>query len=89
MTPAGNKWELTRASEPAITKDDAPTSTALKDAQAMALGTGQFNLVSAGAFQPETHRGRKVEARGLLYRDSKYSLLNLTSLDDAGGNCER
>jgi mono/diheme cytochrome c family protein len=84
---AGNKWTLTRASDPAVTKDDLPAPAALKSAEAMALGTGSFDLVSFAAFKPESHQGRKVEARGLLYRDSRYHLLNLTSLEDAGESC--
>ena len=83
----GKNWTLTRTSEPVNTKDDVPTPAALQDAEAKSLGTGSFDLVGTGAFQPESHQGRKVEARGLLYRDSKRSLLNLTSLQDAGGSC--
>jgi len=85
---AGKGWTLTRTSEPASTKDDVPMPAALKDAESKALGSGSFDLVSVGAFQPESHQGRKVEARGLLYRDSKRNLLNLTSLEDAGGSCQ-
>jgi hypothetical protein len=80
-------WTLTRTSEPAATKDDLPTPAALKDAETKALGSGSFDLVSTAAFKPESHQGRKVEARGLLYRDSSRNLLNLTSLEDGGGDC--
>ena len=88
LTPGtGKSWTLTRSSEPAVTKDDLPTPAALQDAETKALGAGSFDLVSTAAFKPESHRGHKVEARGLLYRDSSRSLLNLTSLQDAGGDC--
>jgi len=84
----GKTWTLSRASEPAVTKDDSPPSAALRDAAAKALGAGSFELVSTAAFQPDSHQGRKVEARGLLYRDAGHNLLNLTSLDDTGVSCE-
>jgi mono/diheme cytochrome c family protein len=88
LTPGnGKNWTLTRTSELAVTKDDAPTPAALKEAETKTLGAGSFDLVSTAAFKPESHQGRKVEARGLLYRDSRHSLLNLTSLEDAGGSC--
>jgi mono/diheme cytochrome c family protein len=92
LAPAsGKNWKLTRSSEPALTKDDVTTPALLKDAESQSLGSGSFDLVSAGAFKPESHQGRKVEARGLLYRDAAHTLLNLTSLEevglDAGGSC--
>ncbi len=82
-----NNWTLLRASEPTVTRDDVSSPAALKDAAAQPLGDGSFELVSTGAFRPESHQGRKVEARGLLYRDSGHNLLNLTSLEEVGGNC--
>jgi len=33
--------------------------------------------------------GRKVEARGLLYRDGTYADLNLTSLKPVAGDCAK
>jgi ankyrin repeat protein len=48
---------------------------------------GVFDLLGAARFQPESHTGRKVEAHGLLYRDSGRNLLNLTSLETTGIAC--
>jgi S-disulfanyl-L-cysteine oxidoreductase SoxD len=84
---AGKSWILTRASEPIVTRDDTPAPAALKDAGSQAPGTGKFELLSTAAFNPGAHKGQKVEARGLLYRDAGQSLLNLTSLENAGGSC--
>jgi S-disulfanyl-L-cysteine oxidoreductase SoxD len=84
---AGNRWMLTHSSEPVVTKDERPGAASLKDVQGVALGTGSFELVSAAGFKPESHQGRKVEARGLIYRDPGRSLLNLTSIEDAGTRC--
>jgi len=54
-----------------------------------ALGVGTFDLLAAARFQPESHQGQKVEARGLLYRDSGRNLLNLTSLGSMGTDCPK
>lgn len=83
----GKKWTLSRTSEPIAAKDETPTPAALKDAAAKPLGAGTFELLSAFPFQPDSHKGQKVEARGLLYRDSGQNLLNLTSLETIGVGC--
>jgi mono/diheme cytochrome c family protein len=89
LEPAANgRWQLTRASEPANTKEDKSTPAALKTAASTALGTGKFDLVSVSlSYQVETHRGHKMEARGLLYRDTNYAEINLTSLSMAASTC--
>lgn len=74
---ANNTWTLTQASEPAVTKEGAPP------AAASALGSQSFLLVSVHSFHPESHRGEKVEARGLLYREPNENRLNLTFLQPA------
>jgi S-disulfanyl-L-cysteine oxidoreductase SoxD len=85
----GKTWTLTRSSEPVVTRDETPAQSALKDAGGTALGAASYDLVSVTPFKPESHKGQKVEARGLLYRDSGQNLLNLTSLEDTGGRCGR
>jgi quinoprotein glucose dehydrogenase len=88
LTPGSEKyWTLTRASEPAVTKDERPTQSALQEAAGRTLGAGTFDLLGAVRFQPESHTGQKVEARGLLYRDSGKNLINLTSLEATGADC--
>lgn len=89
LEPAANgRWQLTRASEPATTKEDKSTPAALKTAASAALGSGKFDLVSVSrSYQVETHRGHKMEARGLLYRDAAYSEINLTSLSMVASAC--
>jgi mono/diheme cytochrome c family protein len=84
---AGKSWNLTRTSEPAVIKDDKPTPAALKEAAGNALGTGTFDLLNTVPFKPDSHKGEKAEARGLLYRDSGRNLLNLTSLETTGEGC--
>ena len=82
-----NGWVLTRTSEPIVTKDEAPSASLLKTAAAKALGDQTYQLVSVTPFKPEAHKGHKVEARGLLYRDPTDARLNLTSLQMVGESC--
>ena len=55
--------------------------------QNAALGAQTFVLVSAAQFQPESHRGEKMEARGLLYREPAENRLNLTALQKVAASC--
>ncbi len=82
-----DRWVLTRTSEPVVTKDEAPTPTVLKSAESKALGSQTYQLVSVTPFKPESHKGHKVEARGLLYRDPTDARLNLTSLQMVAPSC--
>jgi mono/diheme cytochrome c family protein len=88
LSPAPkNGWVLTSTSEPVVTKDEQPTASGLKTAQTRPLGSETFLLVSVTPFKPEDHKGQKVEARGLLYRDPTDARLNLTSLQAVGSSC--
>jgi hypothetical protein len=82
-----NAWRLTKASDPIATRDEEPTPALLSAAQTKALGTQDVQLVSAAAFQPASHAGQKVEARGLLYRDAGETRINLTSLQSVNQTC--
>ena len=85
---ADGHWVLSNSTEPGATKDETPTPAGLKEAQARPLGTQTFELVSVTrAFQAESHKGHRMEARGLLYRDSSYAQLNLTSLQLVEPSC--
>ncbi|HEY7338802.1 MAG TPA: cytochrome c [Bryobacteraceae bacterium] len=81
LTQAPNKnWSLTNASEPSSAKEDTPPPAAK-------LGIGTFLLVSAGGFQPESHKGQTVAVKGLLYREPGESRLNVTSLQTIAPGC--
>ncbi len=82
-------YTLTSASEPAITRDDKPSTAALKTAEAKPLGTRTFGLVSVTAAKAGGLDGRKVEARGLLYRDGSYADINVTSLSATAAACAK
>lgn len=83
-------WALTDAGEPAAVRDPVPSASALTSAVAKPLGKQTLRLVSVNAaYHPEAAQGRKVEARGLLYREPGYADLNLTSLRLVGESCPR
>ena len=88
QSPNG-RWILTNSTEPAVTKEESSTPDALKGAALRPLGTETFELVSVTpSFRPESHRGSKMEARGLLYREANHAELNLTSLETIAPKCE-
>jgi mono/diheme cytochrome c family protein len=80
-------WTLTSTTDPVLTRDEEPSEAALRTAQGKALGSQTFQLVSVVPFKPEGHKGQKVEARGLLYRDQSDARLNLTSLQTLSPSC--
>jgi mono/diheme cytochrome c family protein len=79
-----DSWLLTSTAEPVATRDDAPGGEALGAAAAKPLGTGQFLLLSAAPHRPADHVGRKMEVRGLVYRDAVDARLTVTSLQPVG-----
>ena len=89
LTPdAANGWTLTSASEPVVTRDNVPSAAALKNAEGKPLGRQTFGLVSVDAAAKTGQlNGRKVEARGLLYREGSYADVNLTSLRPVAPTC--
>lgn len=84
---SNNAWTLTSTSDPVVTRDEEPNASALRTAQNKALGSQTFQLVSVVPFKPEGHKGQKMEARGLIYRDQADARINLTSLQMVGASC--
>jgi mono/diheme cytochrome c family protein len=81
-------FRITNATEPVVTRENTPNAAALKTAESKALGRQTFGLVSVDATaKTGALNGRKVEARGLLYRDGSYADINLTSLKPIAGSC--
>jgi|GEM_PF-233947 len=81
LEPGGNHtWLLTRTTAAAATREPSSTSEGLQAAAALPLGSDTLRLVNVTPFKPDLHRGRKMEAKGLLYREPGESRLNLTSL---------
>jgi hypothetical protein len=83
-----NAWTLTSTSEPVITRDQASSAEDLTKAGTQPLGSLSFRLVSVNGFKPDSIRGSKVEAKGLVYRDAGDNRINLTSLQSVGSGCK-
>ena len=79
LAPAdGSRFVLTDASEPAaVASDTAPAAVP-------AAGTGRVVLLNAGQFNPAGQVGQRVEARGLVYRDDRETLLTVAALKPLG-----
>jgi len=87
---ASSGWKLMSATDPVVVRDSVPNATALKNAEAKALGRQTFGLVSVDAgTKGGALDGHKVEARGLLYRDGSYADLNLTSIKNVAASCTK
>jgi mono/diheme cytochrome c family protein len=82
----GKNWMLTNTGEPVLTSDQPSTAGALKNAAAQPLGSRTFRLVSVNPFNPEAHKGERMEAKGLVYRAPGKDLINLISLEAVGAN---
>jgi mono/diheme cytochrome c family protein len=80
-------WRLTNTSQPLLSKDQPASAQELKDDLARPLGSDVFVLHSVARFKPESYRGQKMEARGLIYKGGNESLLSLTSLQVVDTNC--
>jgi len=84
--PSG-AWMLTNASDPVVSKTQATSSVALKEAESRPLGNRRHQLLGAGVFNPSSHQGQKVAVKGVLIMDAKESRLNVTSLQMVGMTC--
>jgi mono/diheme cytochrome c family protein len=86
--PSG-RWILANSTEPVVTKEEAATAADLRASQTRQLGTELFGLVSVTpSLHAESHKGHKMEARGLLYKDKNFAELNLTSLSMLAPACQ-
>ena len=81
-------WILTNTSAPAVARDPGSTPEEAKRAASRSLGADTYTLVSVTPFAPADRRGHKVEAKGLLYRETDDNRLNLTSLETVAERCE-
>jgi mono/diheme cytochrome c family protein len=84
-----NGWMLTNAPEPIVTRDEVPSAVALRNAESKTLGNQTFHLVSVASLKVDAMKGQKIEARGLLYRESTFADLNVTSLQPIAPTCSR
>ena len=92
MAKNGNNWDLVQASAPVrVRKPGRPTPEELKAAEGMQIGSQTVHLTSlsmAGMFDPETHTGHKMYAKGALLKQQDGSLrVSLTSMDMLTTSC--
>jgi len=84
----GKGWILTQATDPIRTRNpNDPTAEELKAWAAKPLGTHTFGLMDAASYLPESHKGEKVGAKGLMIRVPGGDRINLTSLRMTGLKC--
>jgi len=77
-----NRFVLTNASEPVATANDSVSLPVPSP------GSGRVMLLNAAPFKPEAQVGQRVEARGLVYRDERETLLTVSALK-AVGSCQK
>ena len=88
LTPGPeNTWLLTNASEP-ISLAAAPASS-LRDATPTdrPLGTQQFRLLDAMAYNPESHKGEKMYVRGLLIKLPGELRMTISTFETIAPSC--
>ena len=78
---AENRFVLTDASEPVAAANDNVS------VPVPSPGAGRVMLLNAAPFKPEAQVGQRVEARGLVYRDERETLLTVSALK-AVGSCQ-
>ena len=83
----GNTWTLTETTDPILSRDQPSTPEELKRAESLPAGKQNFRLVSIsglGGFNPQQLSGRKMDVKGLLYKDDTDARINVTSLQMVG-----
>jgi hypothetical protein len=74
-----NAWVLTNASEPVAASDGGATAPSPASS-----GSGRVVLINAAQFDPAAQMGQRVDARGLLYRDDRETLIAVSALTRLG-----
>jgi mono/diheme cytochrome c family protein len=93
LTPgAANSWMLTNATEPARTREaDKTNPEELKNSAGRPTGAQTFRLQNLAdlrsGLSPDTWKGRKVQVKGALVRQSGNDRINVTSLESVASSC--
>jgi len=80
-------WVLANATPQSASGSQSTTSDGVKAATTRPLGNLRYRLLGLSVFNPSSHLGRKVVARGILLPDADAPRLNVTSLQVAGPGC--
>lgn len=89
---AANTWMLTNAPEPARTREADKTSPEeLKSSGTKPAGNQTFRLQNLAdlraGFNPDTVKGKKIQVKGVLVRQSGNDRINVTSLETVATGC--
>ena len=87
LAQTDSRWVLKHSSEPVISDDRPATDAELENLAARPLGDDTFRLVSVYPYKPDSQKGQKVQAKGLLYRAPGDMRLNVTALQPLGSSC--
>ena len=79
-----NTWTLSNTTDPVLSRDQASTPEELKRAESIPPGMQTYRLVSVAGFTPQQHAGKKMDVKGLLYKDDTDARINVTSLQVVG-----
>jgi hypothetical protein len=87
-------WKLVKVSAPVRTRsEEEATPDELKASVEKPLGTGSFRLVYVESlrphFEPESHLGHKLHAKGYTLRNSKGDGLSVARLEAVAPTCEK
>jgi cytochrome c5 len=78
-------WMLSGSSNPVYTTSPAvSTGERAKQLVDVPAGSGSFQLVNATRMKPETMRGRRVEAKGFIYREGAERQISVSALQAIG-----
>jgi S-disulfanyl-L-cysteine oxidoreductase SoxD len=95
LTPGtGNTWTVARAADAERTREgDQTTPDELKSAAAKPLGTRTFRLQNLAELQPPVDpggwKGHKVQAKGVLIRQTNNDRINVISLMTVASDCSQ
>jgi hypothetical protein len=84
----GSRWTLGDATQPTLSRDGPLLAVDLKMAETRPRGSERFLLVNASPFSPKEHRGHRMAAKGLLYREPEENRLTLSSLQMVDSVCQ-
>jgi len=87
-------WILTNGSEPIRTRSPLrPSPPEIAAAKARPLGPHTFQILDvdyfSGAFRPQAHAGKKVNAKGFLIRTESDERINVAWIEPVAEDCSR
>jgi mono/diheme cytochrome c family protein len=91
LSPDGDNWNLTSVGAPSrLRNSEKSTPEELQAAAGKSLGTQTFrlaNLTMLGAFDPDSHKGHKMVAKGSYIRSGSSERVSVTELEMVGSSC--